>query len=228
MVRGNRMTVEEGRTPRRLPTEIPQLNANQIAEICERANSTRDECLIALLYLSGRRINEILPLRKRDFSFSKLNDEHELSFVTRNEKSWRKEPKSGFPIKVERFNSKGEWKAYYYEEIRPTFSLISPAGRALGNYVLEHLYTLQDDEYLFAPESHSANDHIGQPMAYTILRKLDNRLWLHALRHLSFTRLATLYRDDPTEMHNITFHRRFESTLLYIEKKKTQEKRRQF
>jgi hypothetical protein len=60
------------------------------------------------------------------------------------------------------------------------------------------------------------------------LRRLDDRLWLHALRHLSFTELAKLYKDNPLAMHKITFHRRFDNTIKYIHLIEAEDKLRDF
>ena len=209
---------------RRPASEIPILEPVEIAKICERANTTRDECMIALLYLSGRRIGEILPLQKQSFNVSKpgftlAQNNYIVSFITKNEKSWRTKKTGNFSIPV----VKGDI-VKYYEKIEPRFSMRGPSGKALGQYVLDYLTMLRNDDFLFRPERLSTHDYITRQQAYKILRKIDDRLWLHAIRHMTFTRMADQYTDDPVEMHRLTFHRQFKSTLEYIQAKKAEDK----
>lgn len=188
---------------RRKPSLEKILSPGQVEEICTKA-SPRDACLVALLYLTGRRINEVLPLRAQDFSIV----ENRVIFKTLNLKSFRKEKRTPFTISYN-----GKW----YEEILPMFSFTGPSGEALGKYVLNYLGQLRPDEFLFAPERASRSKYINRFRAYQIIRALDNGLWLHLFRHMAFTRFARVYRDNPVAMHRITFHRKFESTLNYIQ-----------
>ena len=218
----NKKTVLTGRKVRRPSTEVPILPSEEIAEICSRANNQRDACLVALLYLTGRRIEEVLPLRKQDFNVARPNfkieeSDYIVSFTTRNEKSWRREKQGKFNIPIVRKDkATGEDGVFYYEKIEPSFSLLSPSGKILGPYVMNHLDSIYPHSYLFPPYKASGGDHINQPRAYQIIRKLDERLWLHAMRHLAFTRWAEVYKANPTSMHELTFHKQFESTLKYI------------
>jgi integrase len=63
----------------------PPFSLAFLVEICVSAINTRDACLIALLFLSGRRIKEVLELRKKDLIIS----EEDLGFYTFNEKTFR-------------------------------------------------------------------------------------------------------------------------------------------
>jgi len=208
---------------KRRPTEsIPILNPEEIKEVIDRASCPRDQCLVALLYLTGRRINEILPLRSSDFIIEK----DEVSFTTFNEKSFRMDKQGVFNVEREvDFKYKNYKGVVYYEKIRPMFLKSSKSGRILSHYVLDYLKSLQDDEYLFPPFKLGRDrPYISSTRAYQILRKLDERLWLHALRHIDFTRLAEVYKDDPVSLHRLTFHRQFESTLNYIQVRKTKDR----
>jgi len=215
----NRKTKAMERHTRRSATEIPILEPREVDLIVQKSANKRDRCLVSLLYLTGRRINEVLPLKKGDFI---LSNEKEISFRTLNEKSWRTERKAKFTIErhgnytMKKDGKIVHYKTKYYEEIQPKFSTQGPSGQLLGHYVTDHLQDLGDYDYLFPPHHNSDREYINQPRAYNILRKLDNRLWLHALRHIAFTRMSRVYRNDPTGMHRLTFHRRFESTVGYI------------
>lgn len=215
---------------RRDAETIPILEPNEIKEICDRATCSRDECLVALLYLTGRRIGEVLPLQKKDFKYDQ--EKNVVSFKCRNEKTYRFKRIGKYTIQVvktKRVYDEREkvWRSYssiWYEQIEPMFSTIGPSGRLLARFVLDHLDSLQDeDSYVFAPIRKVYYDHIKRSQAYKIVRKLDERLWLHALRHMDFTRLYELYKDDLVSMHTVTFHKKFESTLAYVKKKKIED-----
>lgn len=217
----NRKTLETGRKPRRSTSEIPILNPEEINGILRQAIYPRDSCLVALLYLTGRRIGEILPLRKQDFNVSSLD---QVTFKTFNEKSFRMKRKPPYTVekhgdyvyKDKATKKETRYTTRFYEAIEPQYSTRGPSGLLLDHYVKQHLFKLGAEDYLFPPYRSSAGDHINQPRAYQIIRALDERLWLHAVRHIDFTRMAEVYRDDPVAMHRITFHKRFESTLNYI------------
>ncbi len=211
---------------RRASDTIPILSPRQMNKICRKTKYPRDACLIALLYLSGRRINEVLPLTQKDISITN----NKLAFTTINEKSYKKTKTGKFSIKraVDFKDFPGRKSepyhgVVYYERIRPRFSLTSVSGKLLGRFVTKYLETLQPEDYLFAPLRFSNRKYINHSRAYQILRALDDRLWLHALRHINFTRLADLYKEDPLQMHDITFHKQFKSTTKYIHRVKNEE-----
>ena len=230
----NTKTLETGRTPRRSTTEIPILEPAEVNQILSKSACLRDACLVALLYLTGRRIGEVLPLRWVDFVTSNPSL---ITFKTFNEKSFRRKrtakysiEKHGLYFYVEKFSDGTKKKIPYttrwYESIEPQWSKNGPSGSLLTHYVLDHLNKLKEDgdDYLFPPHRRSSRDYINQPRAYQIIRALDERLWLHAMRHIGFTRMARVYRDDPVAMHRQTFHKRFESTLGYIKEEEKGDK----
>ena len=162
----------------------------------------RDSCLVALLYLSGRRITEILGLKKKDF---KIEDKR-ISFETFNEKVYRKKQTGAFTILI------GD---RYYERIRPHWRTDIGTGKRLTIFVAKRLGSLSELDHLFNAYKHS-NHPIGYQMAYKIVRFNFPDTWPHLYRHERFTEVAKAYRSDPVAMHRFTFHKRFESTLQYI------------
>lgn len=203
------------------------MEPSTLDQILLKTSVKRDQCLVALLYLSGRRIMEILGLRKTDFN---TNIPGRISFHTFNEKSFRQVRKAKYTVEkkgIFQYKDKktGEVTEYYtrwYEAIEPEFSTTGPSGALLHHYITEHLEKTED--YLFKPDRASGRRFINQSRAYNIIRALDDRLWLHAMRHIDFTRMAEVYEDDPVGMHRRTFHKNFESTLQYIHKKKDEER----
>lgn len=216
----NRLTLETGRVPRRSTAEIPILTPDEVVTILGGAECRRDSCLVALLYLTGRRIGEVAPLRKQDF----IDAPETVTIRTFNEKSFRIKRKHPYTVekhgdysyKDKSTREEVHYDTRFYEAIEPSYSKVGPSGKALHTYVEKRLEELQPVDYLFPPYRRSQGDYIHQPRAYQIIRKLDERLWLHAMRHIDFTRMAEVYADDPVAMHRVTFHRRFESTLNYI------------
>lgn len=199
-----------GRNTRRSPSTLPILGPLDIDIIVKKARSLRDACLIVLLYLTGRRIMEILGLRVRDFTISLRNV---VSFRTFNEKNFRSKSTSQFLF---------EREGKFYENIQPRFDMDSISGKVLGHYVLDHLKAVRakdENGYLFAQHQllrKVDRPYISRQRAGQIIRAMDERLWPHGMRHIAFTRWAHVYREDPVAMHRLTFHKRFESTLKYI------------
>lgn len=181
--------------------------------ICNRGTNTRDQCLPALLYLSGRRIGEVLEVKKQDFI---IIPNSIASFKTFNEKVYLSKRLRKYKIK------RGK---RFYEEITPTFSLESESGKALWPYIENHLKTLDDTHYLFHPyRPYDLDRHIGYGMAYKIIVSLDPDIWPHWFRHQRFSQVAQVFKDDPLTMHRFTYHKRIESTLEYTIKANYDEK----
>jgi integrase len=216
----NTLTLETGRKPRRNTNNIPMLEPEEVVQILTKAECNRDACLVSLLYLTGRRVQEILSLQKKDFSLSNPN---RVVFRTFNEKCFRLTKQGRFSImKNGEFTKKAKnglvvkYTQRFYEMIEPEYSPIGVSGKLLNHYVIDYLATLKDEDYLFAPFKDYGRAYINQSRAYQIVRKMDDRLWLHSFRHINFSRLAKIYKNNPIDMHFITFHHRFDSTMEYI------------
>ncbi|GAG48918.1 unnamed protein product, partial [marine sediment metagenome] len=133
------------------PTTLTHLDA-----ICSRARHTRDSCLIALLYLSGRRIGEILHLTKQDIT---ITPDRMITFTTFNEKVYRNRKYGDYTIQ------RGD---RYYEAITPAFSITSVSGQVLSHYVTDHLDTLDMEDHLFYNLRRGRSVHIGYSSCYLI------------------------------------------------------------
>lgn len=191
-------------------------------DLAKRLESIEDDAraqrLIAILYLSGRRANEVLELRKEDLKV----DGNRVSFETFNEKVYRKNRTGNFQIPRE-----GKYSFYdretkktidydlaYYERIRPHWRLDTLSGRALTKYLTNTLGSLSPKDYLFPRLKGSG--HIHYQMLYKIIRFYLPDAWPHILRHERFTEVVRAYANDPVASHRFTFHKRFESTLQYV------------
>lgn len=186
---------------RRKVEDTKPLTWETIAPRLWNISEPRDSRLIALLYLSGRRVTEILHLTKSDLRI----DENRVSFETFNEKVYRRKPSGNYQI---------ERDGKYYERIRPHWRTDTDSGKVLTPFVLDNLGSLADKGYLFYKLR--GVGHIHYQMAYRIVRFYFPEVWPHLLRHERFTEAARIYKSDPVAMHRFTFHKRFESTLGYI------------
>jgi integrase len=179
----------------------------------------RDSCLVALLYLSGRRIGEVLELKKKDFKV----EHNRISFETFNEKVFRQKQTGAYTILREglhytvdpKTRERTEYNQAYYEKIRPHFRTDNPHGRMLSEFITNRLSSLSDNDFLFQKQRGEAKP-IGYSMAYAIVRFYFPGIWPHLLRHERFTEIFRVYKDDLMGAHEFTFHKRFESNRPYI------------
>ena len=199
---------------RRPIEEARRLGSPQfLAGVCNRAENSRDQCLIALTFLSGRRIGELLEVKRKDVQVY----EDEISLVTFNEKNYRRKEIGVYKL------ARGD---RFYEQIRPTFPTIGPTGSLLSPYVLKHLEGLEPLDYVLH-DLRSKRRHIHRRMALRIIVTLEPSIWLHWLRHARFTQVAQVYRDDLMSFHDFTFHKRIENSLGYVSRARTQERLRE-
>lgn len=213
---------------RRKVEDIKPFNYEDIALKLLDVESERDRALIALLYLSGRRINELLLLRKKDFRI----EEKRISFETFNEKAFRKsfQPPFTFEREIDRKKAVRDldtkeilyprrYEFYsdivFNEMIRPHWRTDSRSGKALTEFILKRLESLSENDYLFQKQGKEPNP-ISRFMAYRIIRFYFPDLWLHIFRHERFTEIFKVYRDDIMTAHRQTFHRRMESDIPYL------------
>lgn len=198
------------------------IDAEKLKIVCERTKYPRDACLIALLYLTGRRIGEIICLRLRDLDLRALETEGIFIVTCMNEKVWLREKSKTFKIPVEGdYFDKEKNEKYnlrYYEEIQPRFNINSPSGKILSPFILDYLWNIQnldENNYLFPPYKRGHN-HITTQHAWRIIKTVEPSLWCHALRHLMITAFWNASGRNPKTLHEYTFHKRVESTMDYI------------
>jgi len=172
-----------------------------IENICIMISNDRDACLIALLYLSGRRIGEVLHLQKQDFKI----EPNRISFETFNEKTFRKKRVGNYAIMR---------KGVFYEKINPHWRTDTESGKALTIFVLNRLGYLSQKDYVF--QKLVGTGHIEYGMGYRIVRFYAPDMWPHLFRHERFTEVFKIYKDDLLKAHDWTFHKRFDSNIPYI------------
>jgi integrase len=182
--------------------------------------SERDACLVALLYLSGRRISEVLALRKEDFTLT----ENRVSFETFNAKVFRRKKVGNYTIEVKgdfhELIKQGDtfitvpYDTRFYERINPHFR-ITEDNKTLASFVLNRLGSLTAKDYLFQVQGKTPKP-MSYGWAYQIVRGYFPDIWPHLLRHERFTQVFRIYHDDIMSAHKYTFHKRFESDEPYL------------
>lgn len=210
---------------RRSASNLEIKTLDYLVEICESSKNTRTSCLIALLYLSGRRINEVLELKKKDLIFTK----DFLSFDTFNEKCFRTYQQGNFNLKREgifqTWNPKEKMRITskdlerFYEKINVSFSITSEAYKQLSPFLLDHIEPLDNEAYIFSKTRGTGS--IGYGMAYQNIRKVCPDIWPHWLRHQRFSAVTEQLKDLPTadliySLKDFTKHHRTDSTLAYV------------
>jgi len=210
---------------RRSAENLEVKTLDYFVDICRRATNTRDACLIALLFLSGRRISELVGLKQSDLSLTTAY----LVLKTFNLKAFRSQPNKEFTLLLH---------DRYYSIITVDISRSTEAYQCLGGFIESHINTLKDDEYIFYKFSRTykndegvwKRDHIGSNMAYLIVRFLDPSVWPHWFRHQRFTQVYNITKSkvkDPFDvvmaLHDFTKHRRLDTTMNYIKGLKLQE-----
>lgn len=177
-----------------------------LVKILDKSDDTRNRCLLALLYLSGRRVVEVLHLKKHDIKIDKTF----MSFETFNEKCFRSRKQGDYSVQIE---------DRFYEKINVSFSVSSEAYKKLGHYIHEHLEELEEDDYLFGRRK--GTGHIHYNMAYKMIRFMCPEIWPHWLRHQRFSYVTEQLKELPTadliySLKDFTKHHRTDSTLAYI------------
>ncbi len=194
---------------RRSAVDLQLKPISYFEDICLKAKNSRDACLPAILYLSGRRINEVLRLRKSDFT----ETTESMRFETLNEKCFRSKPAGLYTLKI------GE---RYYERISCQFSKATVAYHLLGSFVVNRLKELGDADYVFAQFRYRGErPYMGPSMGYRIIRTLAPEMWPHQFRHQRFSQVTETLKDLPTadliySLKEFTKHHRTDSTLAYI------------
>jgi integrase len=178
--------------------------SQELENICQGVED-RTAFIITFLYLSGRRVSEVLQLKRKDIYLSN----NILSFNTFNEKSWSMIKSGPYTISLPSRPN------LFYENIEVEFNLNSDIGKLFAPFILDHLKTLEPENYII---SHllTKQEHLSRSMISKLLLKAHPDLWPHLLRHTRFTHSAIILHDDPIALNSFTHHRRFANTLVYI------------
>lgn len=146
----------------------------------------RDKALIAALFLTGGRVNEVVPLRKSQFEI------HPLSLQVRGMRVLKRYKKLGHTV-----DEQGR-KHYVTETIAATRGIVPIRyAEPLVPVLLGYLKTV--DDFLF-PSPVRSRDYISGAWAYQIVTSIGERLgvevWPHWFRSQRASQLATEYSFD--------------------------------
>jgi len=140
-----------------------QVEPNSVDMIL-RFESTRIKCLVALLWLFGKRITENLRLKRKDFRVA-----HKYLYVHYNVLKKKHRQTQAIP-----------------ERKLKRITLANPYTR----YILDYVESIHEpDAYIF-PSNRSTTGYMSRNHAYRILKGLDRKCWLHLFRHSVATEMA--------------------------------------
>lgn len=141
------------------------MTRNEVGEMVEKADRGRDKTLIALLYLSGARISEVLELKREDIEIK--TDELVISVEPQKRDK-------GSPLRKEN-------------------NLILPIQDYFAGLVVSYLKNLDSDEPIF--KSRQGSGPITRQRAHQIIKDLNGQTSAHFFRHTRANRLAKAGRS---------------------------------
>jgi integrase len=140
-----------------------------------RFNPARVKCLIALLWLFGKRITEYLWLKRKDL------------WVERNYLYVR------FTVQKKRKRGAQPIKERYLKRI----TLENP----YAEFVIQYIEGIADPEAFLFPSDRSAYGYTSRNHAYRILKGLDRDAWCHLFRESLATKMAEEGATEEELMH---------------------------
>jgi len=146
-------------------TSYKPINPNSTSPgVTLRFNASRIKCLIALLWIFGKRITENLKLKRKDIRIA-----HNYLYV--------------HYIVLKKKSKKGEALP---ERRLKRITLDNP----YVEHILQYIEGITDPEAYVFSSSRSAYGHLSRNHAYRILKGLDRKVWLHLFRHSVATEMA--------------------------------------
>jgi len=166
----------------------------------------RDQALIAALFLTGGRVNEVVSLRKNNFNFQEDPDAIIVTDMPK-EKSFRK-----LGEYVE--NGKKRWITEKVDATRRDFPILK--NEALVPYLTSWLN--QTEDYLFFSPQRNRN-HLTRIRAYQIVKNISNRvgeeIWPHWFRSQRASQLASEYGFELHALIDFFDWKDVETALTY-------------
>ncbi|MCK4478378.1 tyrosine-type recombinase/integrase [Candidatus Bathyarchaeota archaeon] len=170
-----------------------------LAKMCEAAMDTsrytweqqflceRDRALIAILFLTGARADEVVRLRKSMFTFDEAWIYGKMIPVV---KSWRYVDSKKTRVEKQARGEKPRTKT-----LKKTREIVFPRREPLSEILIEWLDQVQD--YLFPSKFHRHRKHLSPIRAYQIVCDLAERtgfdMWPHRLRSERASQLGSEY-----------------------------------
>jgi len=155
------------------------LRHEELNELLDKAGKLYDglkiQCLIALLWLFGKRITEILTLKRRDIF---IKEGYLYVYFTVKKKHTRKAK----PIPKRFLKRK---------------TLRNPYTR----FVVQCIKNITDPEAYIFPSERSTTGHMSRIQAYRIIKQLDPNAWLHLFRESLATLMAEHGATEEELMH---------------------------
>ncbi len=155
------------------------LRKEELNELLEKAdsyyNGSRIQCLIALLWLFGKRITENLMLKRKDI------------FI-----------KEGYLYVYFHVKKKHDRKA---KPIPRRFLKRKTLRNPYTKFVVQYTEKITDPEAYVFPSERSAYGYMSRVQAYRIVKQLDPNAWLHLFRESLATKMAEEGASEEELMH---------------------------
>jgi len=141
-----------------------ELHDNSV-DMLLRFEPTRIKCLIALLWIFGKRITENLKLKRKDFSLSRGG------YLYVHYTILKKKHRKTEPIPERRLKR------------------ITLRNR-YTSFIVPYIKTVKEPNAYVFPSDRSGYGYLSRIQAYRILKGLDQNCWLHLFRHSVATEMA--------------------------------------
>jgi integrase len=146
------------------------IEREDVIRLIELADTPQKKCLIALMFLSGGRINEVLPIRKRSFQIKELDGIEYL-------------------IVRMRILKKRGGKILYRK-------IPLPLSEQLVPYITNYIEPLKNDDRLF----HGWYERKALRLLKSLGRLIGRDVWNHLLRHCRLSELSEELDFDSLDL----------------------------
>lgn len=136
------------------------MSPEEVGEMIKKADRARDECLIAVHYLTGARVSEIIELKREHITIT--DEELTIRFKARKKRTY------GPLLKTDKL----------------IFSRDAPFTDRISDYLLENNFN--DDDYIFP----GRGEHLTRQRVWQIIKGLNPQTSSHFFRHTRLNKLS--------------------------------------
>lgn len=136
------------------------MSSDEVGETIKKADRERDKALIAIFYITGARVSEIIDLKREDFTIR--SDELLITIEP------QKRSDSGSPLR--------KYDNLIFDRERTPFIDI----------ILDYVSDLEEDEFLFSSRE---GGHISRVRAWQIAKEINPESSPHFYRHTRLSRM---------------------------------------
>ncbi len=194
------------------PVSNKVLNRYELDQVINKLKKERDKNLVRLLYLTGCRINELLPVRKSQVQVQERYDKKFLMLYNIIcEKTFKR-------TYIDQVTRERKTIKKNINRKRPTRQIgIRCDLEPYAEDVIKWLNNLPEDAYLFPDERFRKNygyKSISRVTAWRILFSVGQ--YPHFIRHTRLTHLVTEFRLSPYDLQGFVGWRSLKTATDYI------------